>query len=303
MQTLPRNVRLRDTAGSLTVPAAATGSKLRRFSMVAYTGAVVETVYGGERIRLIVTLSGIKPASQRIPALLIHEFSDIAGNTESITITNGGVFCDGIMSGPADVVARVAETADNGFPWQASAGFAFPDGALTFLDAGMSEVVNGQTVTGPIFIARTAILSEVSFTPIGADNKTSSVILSFTSAGTVKTTAPAAQACSAEVTLSVLIGHYIKTQGMTRSQATSKTYNEHRDVVAKWSAELSADKAAMAALSVSSDNTPEAVAYRCQAIAEARANPAVLKGFNSLGNFVTIRAAELSGRLRTTHTR
>lgn len=178
MKSFPSKIQLRDISGTLAIPAVSQGETLRRFSMHAYTGEPVVIEVGGKPVNLIIELAGVRAASQKIPALKIHELEDILGHTTSVLVDESGIHTEGVLSGASEDTACVIESSDNGFPWQASAGLSFDNESLDLLPAGRSEVVNGRTVVGPMVIARRSLLNEVSFTPIGADARTSSLVMS-----------------------------------------------------------------------------------------------------------------------------
>lgn len=161
---------------NLTAPvdfqAAADEGKRPTFSIVGYTGAPV--IIGGWYTPVIVDLTGLKAASQTIPALRGHDLNRIVGQTDSVKIDASGVHLTGVVTGDNADANEVVSQSKNGFKWQASIGASVI--RREFLEAGKRATVNGRAVSGPLVIAREAILNEISFTALGADNKTSASV-------------------------------------------------------------------------------------------------------------------------------
>ena len=138
---------------------------------------------GGFFSPVIVELSGLKAAREKIPVLLDHESSQIIGQTDSITIDASGVDLTGSITGEDANSQSVLTHARNGFEWQASIGASIV--RQEFLKTGEKAVVNGREVSGPLLIARESRLFETSFVAIGADSQTTaSVAASSSSLGT-----------------------------------------------------------------------------------------------------------------------
>jgi hypothetical protein len=146
--------------------------KLGTFSGNAYTGALMQPQ--GWWGKIICDLDGIQVPNQHRPVLRQHDHEQIVGHTTGVKIDKDGVQIEGVLSGQAEHVAKVAEPAKNGFQWQLSIG---ADPIRTeFLESGQTVTVNGREVTGPITISRETRLGEISFVPLGADGDTSAVV-------------------------------------------------------------------------------------------------------------------------------
>lgn len=152
-------------------PAADGKPKLKKFSMVAYTGAALKVGFG---YPIIVDLAGMSVPAQQRPILRDHDTTQIVGHTEKIEVGAKQIKVSGTISGVGDAAQEVLALAGNGFPWQASIGASIEK--LEFIDAGASAKVNGKTHDGPIYVARATTLGEVSFVPIGADAGTSATV-------------------------------------------------------------------------------------------------------------------------------
>lgn len=166
-------IRLCETVSDFQLQAAAEGDgkKLRKYSMTAYTGAAMNVGWGPP---VVVDLSGMKVASQRLPNFLNHDPSAIVGHSESIEVSAQRVYVNGVMSGVGSASQELLALASNGFPWQASIGADVHKSEL--IDAGETVKVNGKNHVGPIIVARQSTLQEISFTPIGADNQTTATV-------------------------------------------------------------------------------------------------------------------------------
>ena len=142
--------------------------KLRKFSMVAYTGGAMQVGFGNP---VVVDLAGMTVSSQARPILKDHNTDSIVGHTDKIDIGAKQVKVSGVISGVGEAAQEVSALASNGFPWQASIGASVQK--WEDVAAGSKAQVNGRTFHGPVSIARATTLGEVSFVAIGADPNTS----------------------------------------------------------------------------------------------------------------------------------
>lgn len=139
-----------------------------RFSMLAYTGDVVERYWG----RLVIDLDGLDCGNGKRPILYGH--SERVAFSESIKRTPRGLEISGKFLDNA-LAAEIRKDSRAGFPWQASVGVAFSE--MQDVDEKTKATVNGRTFMGPLTIARKSKLLESSFVECGADNKTSAEAL------------------------------------------------------------------------------------------------------------------------------
>lgn len=142
----------------------------RRFSVLAYTGKLIDWGYWG---RFIIDLAGIKLAKAKVPALLNHNRGEIVGTIDQSSSDENGFYVVGSFSKITDAAKEVLGLADEGFPWQASIGVQASKIIQLAKDATM--VVNGQTVTGPCDVWTESSVFETSFCPFGADDDTAAV--------------------------------------------------------------------------------------------------------------------------------
>ena len=148
------------------------GRKLPRFSMVAYSGGVMQV--GWWDAPVVVDLAGMAVPTQNRPVRLQHNANEGVGHTERIEVLNGELRAEGVISRVTDAARDVAESAKNGFPWQASIGAGVRK--YEFVKAGQSVLVNGKSFTGPVYVMRETVLGEISFVDLGADGKTNAVV-------------------------------------------------------------------------------------------------------------------------------
>lgn len=137
----------------------------KRFTSNAYSGG--ELRLAAYRYPVVVDLTGISAARERLPILRDHDTSKVVGHTTEVVVGKSGITIHGVISGANEHSAEVTAASQNGFAWGASIG-AQPT-QMDFVDEGQTVGVNGQEFTGPMYVARRAVLSEVSVTAIGAD--------------------------------------------------------------------------------------------------------------------------------------
>lgn len=171
---LPQQFQIVGCSEEFQIQAAGDGaaSKLRRFSMTAYTGGAMRLP--GYGLPVVVDLAGMKVPSQRRPILRQHDPERPVAHSDQIEITQQRLKLAGVISGVGPAAQEIVAMADNGFPWQSSIGASVD--SMEYLDKGANAKVNGRSFTGPLYIARQTVLGEVSFVPIGADGQSSASI-------------------------------------------------------------------------------------------------------------------------------
>lgn len=145
-----------------------TQGELRDFNGVANSGKPFS--YFGEMT--IVDLAELRFEDKK-PTLHIHNRAERAG-WGHLSVENHELLINGKLLTNKHG-SEIAKDADEGFPWQMSAHIIADQ--IDELAHGQQEVVNGQTVTGPMVVLRQARVSEISFTPTGVDSQTSAVVL------------------------------------------------------------------------------------------------------------------------------
>jgi hypothetical protein len=147
-------------------------SKLKKFKIVSYTGGKIRQRFS--MYPIVIDLSGMKVTAKSRPILREHDRSKIVGHTDNINISNSRITLAGTLSGSNQYSREVSESAQNGFPWQASIGATSDQ--FDFIDKGNKVTVNGRNFNGPVYVARKSVLQEVSFVALGADDNTSAKV-------------------------------------------------------------------------------------------------------------------------------
>lgn len=174
----PREFQIVASAGDLQwiapeVAASADGkaAALRRFQMTAYTGGPMQLA--GWRFPVVVDLAGLQAAAKP-KVFLEHDRAARVGHIDNVQISESSLGVTGVVSGSGKAAQEVLADAANGFPWQASIGARALE--VEWVPEGTSAQANGKTFPGPVNIARKALLGEVSFVALGADDSTSAQI-------------------------------------------------------------------------------------------------------------------------------
>ncbi len=143
-------------------------TKVRKFAMTAYSGG--KLALRNFPYPVVVDLAGLKGTNRSRPILRDHDPGRIVGHTDTITVQNS-VKLTGHISAANEHAREIAESADNGFPWQASIGATAHQ--VAYVDEGERVTVNGRRFVGPLYVARSSTLRETSFVAMGADDQTS----------------------------------------------------------------------------------------------------------------------------------
>ena len=149
---------------------------------VAYNGSILPV--DGWEYPVVVDLAGLRIKDKSRPVLFEHDPDRPVGHFLSANAVNTGrelLVSEGVFSASTPEAARVIADALAGFPWQMSITARLergPDGkwvpgCLEFLDRGREAVINGRTLSGPLFVFRKSWLDEISFVVRGADDDTS----------------------------------------------------------------------------------------------------------------------------------
>jgi len=159
--------------GAVNLIEAAAGEKTPpRFSMVAYRGGAMSL--DGWANPVVVDLAGVRLAAAQIPARMQHDKRRMVGHFERVEVRGSELHASGVVSFENADAKSLVSSSRNGFQWQASIG-ANPL-HTEHVPRGLSAQANGKTFEGPVDIVRRAVLSEISFVDIGADNSTSATI-------------------------------------------------------------------------------------------------------------------------------
>jgi hypothetical protein len=170
-ETYPSEVRCGYGGGdAVEIEAQAAGSAdLPRVSMLGYTGVPMKL--DGFHLPVIVDLETLKVPRQKVPILRGHDADRIAGHSDKIDLSPQRLKATGVLSGMPEHTADLTHTARHGFPWQVSIG-AQTTTRPQHVPAGETVKVNGRNWSGPLLVARGAVLRELSLLPMGADGNT-----------------------------------------------------------------------------------------------------------------------------------
>lgn len=160
---------------TIDIEAAAEGDapKQPTFKIVAYTGGVMAVGWGNP---VVIDVSGLH-ASGLVTVLKDHDPAQIVGQGVP-TFSTRKIAVRGKITGDTETKGDPAEQIlmhhKNGFQWAASVGVSVE--RFEEVEAGVKVKVNGQNFIGPLDIVRAGRLGEVSFVPVGADEKANAQI-------------------------------------------------------------------------------------------------------------------------------
>lgn len=137
-----------------------------RFAATFYTGGSLDLE--GWSAPVVVDLAGLRRGNVLV-ANLDHDRTKRVGNFE---LTNDGksLSAQGLATAATAARDEVVNSAKAGYQWQASLEVR-PD-KIEEVKAGKSVVVNGQTLAGPLYVARSGVLKGFAFVSHGADDNT-----------------------------------------------------------------------------------------------------------------------------------
>lgn len=154
--------------GRAVLEAAAGKDKVRKFKLLAYTGGKAYLPTMSQPV--VFDLSTLKIVDgMPVPALLDHDNTKPVGHTEGIQIGPDTITGYAITSAETPSRDQVIMSAANGFEWQLSVGVVADRNDIQSIPEGTTLQINGQTLTGPFFLARNGELREITFTATGAD--------------------------------------------------------------------------------------------------------------------------------------
>lgn len=144
--------------------------KPKRFTILAYSGGALSV--DGFPLPVVVDLAGLETPNA-IPILIDHEKSVDAtlGMTDTIYNSGTALTLSGPITGQSPKSLQVLAQSAAGHAWKASIGATVLEEEE--IAAGASVKVNGQTIAGPVIVARRSVLRETSVLPVGADSSTS----------------------------------------------------------------------------------------------------------------------------------
>jgi hypothetical protein len=169
--------------GNATIEAASTPEESkgpRRFNVAAYNGGPLRLP--NFELPVFADLETLKYATS-IVAHLDHKRDQRVGHVTEHINDGKTLILAGLASAETQHRDEVVKSDSNGFKWQASIEAAKDvDGKVELVPSGKKAQVNGQTISGPAYIARHFTLTGFSFVSHGADGSTS-VTIAATAAG------------------------------------------------------------------------------------------------------------------------
>jgi hypothetical protein len=146
-----------------------TESGLTKLSFEGYSGAPVDLSDYGLQHPMMYDLAGIK-FKNKIPILAEHYHP--IGHTTNITKTENSLSGEGLASYPGEARDQIIEALNNDFPFEASMGLRANRSSITLLAEKEKKTINGRTVEGPMYIANSSVLREMTITLMGRDSNT-----------------------------------------------------------------------------------------------------------------------------------
>ena len=146
-----------------------TESGLTKLSFEGYSGAPVDLSDYGLQHPMIYDLSGVR-FKNKIPILAEH-WTPI-GHTTNITKTENSLSGEGLASYPGEARDQIIEALNNDFPFEASMGLRAMRSSITLLAEKEKKTINGRTVEGPMYVANSSVLREMTITLMGRDSNT-----------------------------------------------------------------------------------------------------------------------------------
>lgn len=182
---------------------------------IAYTGVAMNVA--GHKHPVVIDLAGLAKVTKKRPLLKDHNPSEVVGHIEAASNDGRRLEVSGRMSGAGTAAKEAVESARRGFPWQASVGAVARD--MEFVGRNQTVQVNGRTFQGPLLVARSSVLKEVSLVALGADDDT--------------TVAIAAQIKEADMTFEA----WVRARGFDPKKLTKK---QAKTLRAAWQADIQA---------------------------------------------------------------
>lgn len=159
---------LKWTAPVLLAAAGAEGEP-RRWTSRAYSGGPMQVSAPKLDAPIVIDLAGVR-FSDSIVANLFHDDTRIVGHVTEKSKRDGGIDLAGNVSGGGPDAQHFLKASADGFPWGASV--EADQLKIVKLAAGKSLQVNGRTITGPMYIARSSNVYGVAFLGRAADSQT-----------------------------------------------------------------------------------------------------------------------------------
>jgi hypothetical protein len=167
--TAPRKAKLVAPRAPVTINAAAGDDDgPRGFEAVAYSGGIIPGYTCDPKLDLdyVIDLAGMEVG--RNPLVnLSHDEDKRVGHIPQVFNDGRVLGVKGLLSAATTHRDEVENSAKAGYPWEGSMEANLAN--IGTLASGKTETVNGQTVTGPLYIARKSKFTGLAFVGRGAD--------------------------------------------------------------------------------------------------------------------------------------
>lgn len=147
----------------------------RAVAMEAYTGGLLQLPNYDHPV--VADLSGMTWPTDHLPLKVRHGKDVFAtiGQTNSVTNDQRQLRISGFIVPLTPEAKHLVGLNDGGFKWQASIEAKLRAPTI-FIKPGQTIQLNGQTFTGPLYVAPKTLLTGIGFVEIGADPRTSAAL-------------------------------------------------------------------------------------------------------------------------------
>lgn len=160
---------------------------LPKFTLSAYNGGPMRLA--GFYHPVVIDAAGVRFATENMPVYVGHpaegapasEMMEALVGQAKCSVSNGRITATGQVTSSSKTVGEMLNHARKGFKFQNSVHGRPVE--MSFIRAGESAMVNGQTVNGPVSVARQSVLDHIAILPLGADTTTSADIAATGAAG------------------------------------------------------------------------------------------------------------------------
>lgn len=170
----------------------------KKFSVQVYNGGPLQVNRWDYPV--VIDLQGMK-ARKNVIANLDHNREQRVGHVTEVANDGSKVVLAGLASAATEYRDEVVNSANAGFPWEASIE-AMPTQESDFVGDKQKVTVNGREFTGPLYVARKSELYGFAFLSRGADSNTK-----------VKIAAEAASSTPKEKSMNPELKKWIEAQG------------------------------------------------------------------------------------------
>lgn len=204
----------------LAAEATGEGKGPRKFKVLAYTGGAL--LVDRYDLPIAIDLAGMSFANA-ITANLDHDQKQRVGHVTDRNNDGRRVTLEGVVSATGPAAVEFEGSAANDYPWKASVEAHPQRNKVDYVSDGETVTVNGQKLTGPLYVARKSTLHGIAFLSRGADEKTKVSI--------------AASAANPQKETEMEFGKWIEAMGFEPDKLTDQ---QRAALQAKYDAEIKA---------------------------------------------------------------